>query len=168
MPSVGGQFLHQRILRVDLVLRFALQLGIFPQRVLGVGKGGFQALRQRCRSGGVRFVDDNGIVLPGGLVYLSIDDRELLQRGDDDACAVVDGIPQITGVFVLADGFHRTQLWSKPEMVSCSCASSTVRSVTTMTLANTGLFSVLNREASRYAVQAMELDLPDPALCWMR
>ena len=42
MPPVGGQFLHQRILRVDLVLRFALQLGIFPQRVLGVGKGGFQ------------------------------------------------------------------------------------------------------------------------------
>ena len=59
-------------------------------------------------------------------------------------------------------------VWSKPEMVSCSCASSTVRSVTTMTLANTGLFSVLNREASRYAVHAMELDLPDPALCWMR
>ena len=42
VPPVGGQFLHQRILRVDLVLRFALQLGIFPQRVLGVGKGGFQ------------------------------------------------------------------------------------------------------------------------------
>ena len=43
-----------------------------------------------------------------------------------------------------------------------------VRSVTTMTLAYTGLLSVLNREASRYAVHAMELDLPDPALCWMR
>ena len=42
VPSVGGQLLHQRILRVDLVLRFALQLGIFPQCVLGVGKGGFQ------------------------------------------------------------------------------------------------------------------------------
>ena len=42
VPPVGGQLLHQRILRVNLVLRFAFQLGIFPQRVLGVGKGGFQ------------------------------------------------------------------------------------------------------------------------------
>ena len=42
VPPVGGQLLHQCILRIDLVLRFAFQLGIFPQRVLGVGKGGFQ------------------------------------------------------------------------------------------------------------------------------
>ena len=41
VPPVGGQFLHQCILRVNLVLRFALQLGIFPQRILGVGKGSF-------------------------------------------------------------------------------------------------------------------------------
>ena len=109
VPPVGGQFLHQCILRVDLVLRFAFQLGIFPQRVLGVGKGGFQLQSRGAGLGGVRFVDDDGIVLPGGLVYLSIDDRELLQRGDDDACAVVDGIPQVAGVFVLADGLHRTQ-----------------------------------------------------------
>ena len=42
VPPVGSEFLHQRILRVDLVLRFAFQLGIFPQRIFGVGKGGFQ------------------------------------------------------------------------------------------------------------------------------
>ena len=41
------------------------------------------------------------------------------------------------------------RVWSKPEMVSYSCASSTVRSVTTTTLENTGLFSSLNSEASR-------------------
>ena len=109
VPPVGGQLLHQSILRVDLVLRFAFQLGIFPQRVLGVGKGDFQLQSRGAGLGGVRFVDDNSIVLPGGLVYLSIDDREFLQRGDDDACAVVDGIPQVAGVFVLADGLYRTQ-----------------------------------------------------------
>ena len=57
----------------------------------------------------MRLVDDDSIVLPGGLVHLGVDDRELLQRGNDDACAVVDGIPQVAGVFVLADGLHRAQ-----------------------------------------------------------
>ena len=50
-------------------------------------------------------------------------------------------------------------------MISCSCLSSTVRSVTMMTDANTGRFSSSCRDARRYAVHAMELDLPEPALC---
>ncbi len=33
-------------------------------------------------------------------VYLFVDDRELLKGGDDDACAGVDGIAKLFGVFV--------------------------------------------------------------------
>ena len=56
-------------------------------------------------------------------------------------------------------------LWSNGEMVSCSCASRTVLSVTTMTLSKSGTSSLVCRDAKRYAVQAMVLDLPEPALC---
>ena len=59
-------------------------------------------------------------------------------------------------------------VWSNPVMVSCNCMSNTVRSVTTITLLKTGRFSASFKAARRYATQAIEFDLPDPALCWIR
>ena len=54
-------------------------------------------------------VYNDGIVTTRDFIHLLIDHRELLERGDDDADAVVDGVPQILGSFVLTDGLHRAQ-----------------------------------------------------------
>ena len=52
-------------------------------------------------------------------------------------------------------------------IASCSCPSSTVRSVTTMTESKTFSLSTCSR-ASRCAVQAIVLVFPDPAECSIR
>ncbi|MDT4858478.1 hypothetical protein FQZ97_929480 [compost metagenome] len=64
---------------------------------------------------------------------------------------------------------HTTPAWcSICWMASCSCWSSTWRSVTTITLWKYGSPSGRRTRISEWAVQAMVLVLPEPALCWIR
>ena len=51
---------------------------------------------------------------------------------------------------------------------SCSCASSTLRSLTTSTLSKTLRCWSSCRSARKCAAQAIELVLPEPAECWIR
>ena len=53
----------------------------------------------------MRLVHNDGKVLSGSIFYLIIDDRELLQCGDDDTLAIVDRIFQILRGFLLVDGY---------------------------------------------------------------
>ena len=57
-------------------------------------------------------------------------------------------------------------VWSSPATVSCSCRSSTRRSVMMTTLSKIGWSSSPCSRDSEWAVQAMVLDLPEPAECW--
>ena len=53
-------------------------------------------------------------------------------------------------------------------MVSCNCRLSTTRSVTTTTEWNTRSSSASCSEYNRWAVQAIDNDLPDPVECMIR
>ncbi len=56
----------------------------------------------------------------------------------------------------------------KSKIASWSWASSTVRSEITSTVSNTLVSAPSCRSAKKWAVQAMELVLPEPAECWIR
>ena len=56
----------------------------------------------------------------------------------------------------------------KSKSASWSCESMTVRSETTSTVSKTFLAWASCSSAKKWAVQAMELVLPEPAECWMR
>ena len=54
-------------------------------------------------------VYNDGIVLALGGVHLLIDDRELLQRGDNNALSFVDRVKQILRTFLVVDGFYAAE-----------------------------------------------------------
>ena len=64
--------------------------------------------------------------------------------------------------------FLMSAIWSNPVTVSCNCASRLRRSVTMTTEVKIGSFAASCNEARRYAVHAIELDLPEPAECCIR
>ena len=51
------------------------------------------------------FIDDDSVVPASNLIHLLIDHWELLQGSDDDTHTVVQSIPEVFGVLVLANGF---------------------------------------------------------------
>ena len=84
--------------------------------VLGIG------LAERLAHGGGRlaalaavgFVDDDGEVLAGSLAFeLVEDEREFLDRGDDDLLALGDELPQVAGALGVPDG--RADLHELPD-----------------------------------------------------
>lgn len=104
--AVGQQLPDQLVLGVHLLLRHALRLGVFLQRVPQIRKGRLQLLGAGAGLRGVGLIADDGEVPALGGVHLFIDYRELLQGGDDDPRAVVDGVLQGLGGLVLADVLH--------------------------------------------------------------
>ena len=57
----------------------------------------------------MRFINDHGVVSAVRLINLLIDHRELLQGGNDNPRACVDGVEQVAAGFLLADGFYRSE-----------------------------------------------------------
>ena len=108
MLSVGEHLLHELIIAVDLVLRLALDLGVFSERRLRIRKCSFQFDSGAACLRGMRLVYDDGKIPPCHLVHFLIDDREFLQGRDDDAHAVVDRIPQVFRGFLLVNGLDGT------------------------------------------------------------
>ena len=96
----------QLILRINFIFCLAFDLSVFLEGGFCISKSSFQL--HGCGAGlaGMGFINDHSEVAPGCLFHFLIDDRELLQRGDDDSDAVIDGIFQVLGGFILADGFH--------------------------------------------------------------
>ena len=45
MPPMNGHLPHQAVVRVQFFFGLALNLGIFPQSILGIRKGGLQLQR---------------------------------------------------------------------------------------------------------------------------
>ena len=109
MPPLNGHFPHQAVVRVQLFFGLALDLSVFPQSVLGIRKGGFQFQSRAAGLGGMSLVHDNRKVPSRHLIHFLIDDRELLQGGDDNAHTAVDGIPQVLGGFLFPDGLNGTE-----------------------------------------------------------
>ena len=102
--AVVQHLLDDAVLGVaDFLLALAFELGIFAQGVGGVRQGDFQLHRAVARLAGMRLVHDDREVLLPALVHLLEDDWELLEGGDDDAEAVVDGVPQVLGGLLVVD-----------------------------------------------------------------
>jgi hypothetical protein len=112
----------------------------------------------------VGLVHDHRIGAVGERVDLLGDVGELLQRRDDDAGLLAgERLGQLGGVLV--DALHHAVHVLELVDVSCSCLSSTRRSVITTTLSNTFSSASLCSDDSRCASQAIVLLLPDPAEC---
>ena len=100
--GVSYHFLHELVVAVDLVLGFALDLGVFVQSVLRIGKHGFQLYCRAARLRGMRLVHDDGEVSALYLFNLRINNGEFLQRRYDNANTVhIAGILKNTGEFLL-------------------------------------------------------------------
>ncbi len=109
MPAVGEHFLDELVLRIDLILFDAFDLRVFLQRAAQIREGCFQLQCAGAGLRGVRLVADDGVIPAVGFVDLLIDDGKLLQRGDDDARAVVDRVLQILRALSLADGLNAAE-----------------------------------------------------------
>ena len=109
MFALHQHLLQELIVQVQLFLFFPLQLCVFPQGFFRVGQRGLELQSRGTGLGRMCLVYNDGIVTTRDFVHLLIDHRELLERGDNDADAVVDGVPQILGSFVLADGLYRAE-----------------------------------------------------------
>ena len=109
VPSVRKHDLRQLVVTVDFVLFPALQLGIFPQRILGIGKGGLHFDGGGACLRGMCFVYNNGKTLAGRVADFLVNDGEFLQCGDDNAAAVMNGLQQVFGIFAFADGFDHAE-----------------------------------------------------------
>ena len=106
MPPLNGHFPHQAVVWVQLFFGLALDLGVFPQSILGIRKGGFQFQSRAAGLGGMGLVYDNRKVPSCYFIHFLIDDRELLQGGDDNAHTAVDGVPQVLGGLIFPDGLN--------------------------------------------------------------
>ena len=107
--SMGNKLPDQLVLRVNPVFGNALNFRILPEGGADISQRGLELQRTAAGLGGMGFVTDNGKVPTVGSVDLLINDRELLQRGHDDARAIIDGILQILRVLAFADGLHGAQ-----------------------------------------------------------
>ena len=105
--AVGDKLPHKAVLSVlQLVLRLALDIGIFLQRVMGIRQCHFQLHSTVSRLAAVGLVHDDRKRLTLCIVHFLIDNWELLQRGHNDTLAGVERIPQVAGVHLLADGHN--------------------------------------------------------------
>ncbi|GFI05172.1 hypothetical protein IMSAGC005_04026 [Lachnospiraceae bacterium] len=105
VPSLRKHFLYKDILVIDFIFGLAFELSILLQGIFDICKSGFKFHGTLTGLTGVRLVHNDGKVLSGSIFYLIIDDRELLQCGDDDTLAIVDRIFQILRGFLLVDGY---------------------------------------------------------------
>ena len=100
MDTLGGQFIQQLVLIVlALGFLFILLLGILLQHFLGVGQRPFQLAGSVAGLGGMGLVHNDRKPLVAG-AHFFVDDRELLESGDDDARPGLDGLTELLGVFV--------------------------------------------------------------------
>lgn len=90
--ALTEHILHKDVLCLNLINRLLLQFCIFFKSVRNISKGGFQLHGGLPGLAAVRFIHYDGVVLSNSRLYLLIDHRELLQGGDDDALALVDGV----------------------------------------------------------------------------
>lgn len=112
VPPLRGQLLPYLVLPALFAGFFlAFQPGVFIQGGLGIGQRGFELQGRPTRLGGMGFVHNDGKVAAAVFHFLEYD-REFLQGGDDDGRALVDGVPQLGGVFVygLHQPFHLLKL----------------------------------------------------------
>ena len=93
-PPAAPDLLEDAV--VDLLLR-GLGGGFLPLGGLQASRREhrLEALRALAGLGRMRLVHDHGEALPGELADLFGDDRELLQRGDDDRPARLEGLAQL-------------------------------------------------------------------------
>ena len=106
MLALLDEVADQLILRINFIFCLAFNFSIFLEGGFCISESGFQLHGGCAGLAGMGFINDHSEVAPGCLFHFLIDDRELLQRGDDDSDAVIDGIFQVLGGFILADGFH--------------------------------------------------------------
>ena len=114
----------------------------------------------------MRLVDEDGEA-PAPLLVADLieDERKLLYRRDDDLLAALDKPAEVTRAFGMPDG--GPDLGELLDRVADLLVEDASRSVTTMMESNTPASSFLS-PINWWASQAMELDLPLPAECWMR
>ena len=100
MDTLGGQFIQQLVL-IILALGFFLVFlfGILLQNLLSIGQRSFQFAGGIAGLGGVCLVHNNREPLIAG-THFFINNRELLEGGDDDACPGLDGLPKLLGISV--------------------------------------------------------------------
>ena len=117
MLSVGQHLSDDAVFGVlDLRLGLAFQLGVFAESVRGVRQGDLEFGRAVARLAGVGLVHDDGEVLLLAPVHLFEDEGELLERRNDDADPVVDGVAQSLGalgavlVLLVVDQGHQSFL----------------------------------------------------------
>ena len=100
MNPLGGQFIQQLVLVVlALGLLFIFLLGILLKNFLGIGQRPFQFTGGVAGLGGVGLVHNNRKPLAAG-AHFFVDDRELLEGGNNDACPGLNGLPELLGVLV--------------------------------------------------------------------
>ena len=110
-------------------------------------------------------VDDDGEFAGAVLVADGIEDKgELLDGRDDDAFALLEEGAEVGGALGMAD--DGADLGELSDCVA-NLPVEDLRSVTTMTESKR-VASSRCRPMSWWASQAIELDLPLPAECWMR
>ena len=110
MLAMGQHFPNDFIILIHFLLGLALQLRILTQSIFGIRQGRLQLQGCRASLGTMSFVNDDGKVPSCHLVHFLIDNRELLQGGNDNAGAVIDGVFKVLGSLVLVDGRKETFL----------------------------------------------------------
>ena len=100
MNPLGSQFIQQLVLIV-LAFGFLLILlfGVLLQNFLGIGQRPFQLAGGVTGLGGVRLVHNDRKPLIAG-AHFFINNRELLEGGNDDTRPGLDGLTELLGVLV--------------------------------------------------------------------
>ena len=100
MDTLCGQLIQQLVLIV-LALGFllVLLLGILLQNFLGIGQRPFQLAGGVAGLGGMGLVHNDRKTLVAG-AHFFVDDRELLEGGNDDSRPGLDGLAELLGVLV--------------------------------------------------------------------
>ena len=114
----------------------------------------------------VRLVDDDR-ELPSAVLVADLveDERELLDRRDDDLLAALDELPQVAGVLGVAD--RRADLGELLDRVADLLVEDPAVGDDDDRVEDRRAPSCF-RPISWCASQAMEFDLPLPAECWIR
>ena len=109
MLPLNDDLLHQLVVRVQILLRFPLQLSILPQGFLCIRQRRFQLEGRVSSLGRMGLVHDHSIVPSRSLIHLLIDNRKLLQGGNDNPNPSIQCVPQSLGGLILPNRLHRAQ-----------------------------------------------------------
>ena len=100
MDTLGGQFIQQLVLIVfPLGFLLVLLFGVLFQNFLGIGQRPLQLAGGVAGLGRMGLVHNDSKPLIAG-AHFFVDDRELLESGNDDPRPGLDGLPELLGVLV--------------------------------------------------------------------